>query len=234
MFQKLFNVAQDIAKQKLNTGQCTPDDTVCVIFAASQRVFYGVNHLEMQNGMQVNVHAEIDAMQHMIAGGEFVAEYLLLINVMSMQAMLPCANCAGYIMSQAPLNANCQIVLPDRMMPLARLVQMNGNAGFNQGMPAGGQMYGNMQYGAQPQNGMNGQATMSGYVSMPFQPQNPGVTTSKYTSGNASAYLSGMMRAKKSTGSKLKDRVNGLTNAGKDIGSDEPEESEFMKKLFKK
>jgi hypothetical protein len=190
MFQKLFQVAQDIAIQKRNTGQCTPDDTVCVIFAASQRVFYGVNHLERQNGMQVNVHAEIDAMQHMIAGGEFVAEYILLINVMSMQAMLPCANCAGYIMSQAPLNANCQIVLPDRMMPLAQLGQMNGNAGFNQGMPAGGQMYGNMQYGAQPQAGM------SGYVSAPFQPQNSGMT-SMYTSGNASAYLSGMMRAKK-------------------------------------
>ena len=228
MFQKLYKVAQDIAIQKRNTGQCTPDDTVCVIFAASQRVFFGVNHIEMQNGMQVNVHAEIDAMQQMRAGGEFMAEFLLLINVMSLQAMLPCANCAGFIMSQAPQNANCQIVLPDRMIPLAQLGQPNGNAGFNQGMPAGGQMYGNM-----PQSGMFGQAPMPGSVSMPFPPQNPGVT-SMYTSGYTSAYVSGMMRAKKSSGSKLKDRVSGLTNAGKDIGSDEPEESEFIKKLFKK
>ena len=233
MYQKLFKVAQDIAIQKQNTGQCTPDDTVCVIFAASQRVFYGVNHLQMQNGMQVNVHAEIDAMQHMVQGGEVLAEYLLLINVMSMQAMLPCGNCAGFMINQAPLNANCQVVLPDRMIPLAQLVQTNVNPGFNQGMPANGQMYGNMQYGGQPQNGMYGQAPMSGYVSMPFQPQNSG-TTSMYTSGNASAYLSGMMRAKKSNGSKLKDKVSGLKNAGKDIGSDEPEESALMKKLFNK
>jgi cytidine deaminase len=225
MFQKLYKVAQDIAMQKLNTGQCTPEDTVCVISAASQRVFFGVNHFEMQNGMQVNVHAEVDAMQRMQASGEFIAEFILLINVMSLQAMLPCAQCAGFIISLAPQNANCQIVLPDRMMPLSQLGQMNGNAGFNQGMPAGGQMYGNMQNGAQPQNGMFGQASMSGFVNMPFSPQNPSVT-SKYSS----AYV----RAKKSSGSKLKDRVNGLANAGKDIGNDEPEESEFIKKLFKK
>lgn len=199
--------------QKRNTGQCTPDDTVCVIFAASQRIFFGVNHIEIQNGMQVNIHAEIDAMQRMQAGGEFIVEYILLVNVMSMQAMLPCANCAGYIISRAPQNANCQIVLPDRMMPLAQLAQPNANAGFNPGMPAGSQMF--------------GQAPMPGSVNMPFQ--NAG-RTSTYTNSYGSAYV----RAKKSTGSKLKDRISGLANAGKDIVDDEPEESAFIKKLFRK
>lgn len=180
----------------------------------------------MQNGMQVNVHAEIDAMQRMQAGGDQVAEYILLISAMSMQAMLPCANCAGFILSQAPKNVNCQIVLPDGMMPLTQLVQTNGNAGFGQGMPAGGQMYGNMQGGAQPQNGMYGQAPMPGYGGMP---QN-----SRVNSTYNSTYASALVRSKKSTGSKLKDRVNGLQNAGKDIVDDEPEESNFMKKLFRK
>ena len=266
MYQNMFKVAQEIALQRMNTGQCTPNDTVCVISAASKQVYTGVNHAEMQNGMMINIHAEIDAVQQMRAGGDTIAEYILLIGAMSLQPILPCNNCMNFILAQAPENANCQVVLPDRMIPLPQIGQFGGSNSvpFNSAMPAGGSMYGNMpygmpqgsmygapqgsmygappqgsMYGAPPQGSMYGQGSMYNNGSMPYNGANP-AGGSMYTSsmyGNPQGgghYAGGPIKPKKSGGSMLKGKVGGLLNAGKDIGNDEPEESEFMKKLFKK
>ena len=60
-------------------------------------------------------------------------------------------------------------------------------------------------------------------------------TSSMYGNGQGGGhYGGGQARPKKAGGSMLKGKVGGLVNAGKDIGTDEPEESDFMKKLFKK
>ena len=137
MYQNMFKVAQEIALQRRNTGQCTPSDTVCVICAASKHVYTGNNRTEMKNGMMVNIHAEIDAVQQMRAGGDTVAEFILLIGVMTLQPILPCNNCMSFILGQAPENANCQVVLSDRMIPLPQIGMAGGQRSVQSGRTAG-------------------------------------------------------------------------------------------------
>ena len=259
MYQTLFKVAQDIAMQRQSAGQVTPNDTICIISAASKHVYTGVNHQEMQNGMMINIHAEIDAVQQMRAGGDTIAEHLLLISAATCQPILPCSGCIGFILGQAPENANCQVVLPDRMVPLPQIGQMTGSNSvpFNGALPAGGSMYMNNPYGA-PQGSMYGapQGSMYGAPqgslygappqgsmyggSMPYNGANPTggsmYTSSMYGNGGQGGghYIGGIPRTKKASGSKLKNKVGGLMNAANEVGNDTEEESEFMKKLFKK
>lgn len=262
MYQNMFKVAQEIALQKQSTGQVTPNDTICIICAASKRFYTGISHNEMQNGMMINTHAEIDAVQQMRAGGDTVAEYLLLISTATLQPILPCSGCIGFILGQAPENAKCQVVLPDRMISLPQIGQINGSGSmpFNPAMQGGsmygappqGSMYGNppqgsmygtppqgSMYGNPQQGSMYGQGSMYNSGSMPYNGAQPAggsmYTSSMYGNGQGGGhYGGGAARPKKSGGSMLKGKVGGLVNAGKDIGADEPEESEFMKKLFKK
>ena len=252
MYQNMFKVAQETALQRRNTGQCAPNDTVCVICSATKQTYTGVSHNEMQNGMMVNVHAELDALQQMRAVDDTVAEFIMLIDIMTLQPILPCNNCVSLIIGQAPANANCQVVLPDRMIPLSQVGTMNGgnNAQFNQPPPQSGYMYGNNGFAGQPQGGMYGtlpQGNMYGTLpqgnmyggqggsmynnSMPYNEANP-VGGGKFASSMYSSSLTKPTR--KAGGSLLKNKVGGLVNAGKDIGNDEKEESALMKKLFKK
>ena len=222
MYQNMFKVAQEVALQRRNTGQCAPNDTVCVICSATKQTYTGVSHNEMQNGMMVNIHAE-------------------LVDIMTLQPILPCNNCMSLILGQAPANANCQVVLPDRMVPLTQVGMMNGgnNPQFNQPPPQSGYMYGNNGYAAPPQGSMYGtlpQGNMYGQGamynnSMPYNEANP-VSGGRFASSMYSNSLTKPTR--KAGGSLLKNKVGGLVNAGKDIGNDEKEESAFMKKLFKK
>ena len=242
MYQNMFKVAQEVALQRRNTGQCAPNDTVCVICSATKQTYTGVSHNEMQNGMMVNIHAEIDALQQMRAVDDPVAEFILLIDIMTLQPILPCNNCMSLILGQAPANANCQVVLPDRMVPLPQVGMMNGgnNPQFNQPPPQSGYMYGNNGYPAPPQGNMYGtlpQGNMYGGQgsmynnSMPYNEANP-VGGGRFASSMYSNSLTKPTR--KAGGSLLKNKVGGLVNAGKDIGNDEKEESALIKKLFKK
>ena len=247
----MFKVAQDIAMQKQSMGQVSPNDTICVICAASKRVYTGVNHPDMQNGMMINIHAEIDAVQQMRAGGDTIAEYLLLVSTATLQPILPCSGCIGFVLGQAPENANCQVVLPDRMIALPRIGQMTGSNSmpFNGAAPAGGSMYGNsMPYGAAAPAGgsmygnsmpYGGAAPAGGSMygnSMPYGNAAPAggsmYGSSQY--GNGGHYMSGAARPKKASGGAKKNKMANLLNAGADIGKDDEPENEFISKLFKK
>ncbi len=260
MYETMFKAAQDAAMQKQSTGYISPEDTVCVIYAASTRMYVGVNHSEMQNGMTVNVHAEIDAVRKMLAGGDTAAQYLLLISVMTRQPMLPCNGCIGFILTQGQDNANCQVVLPDRMIPIMQIGQPAGGMPYNGAAPAGGSMYtSSMPYnGAAPAGGSMYTSSMpygaaapaggSMYTSsMPYNGAAPAGGNSQYSSsmpyGSADpagghyvgVSIPAQSKSKNANAAYLKNKVGNLMSAGDDLDDDDDkEESSFFSRLFKK
>ena len=245
MYETMFKAAQDLAMRKQSSGYVNPDDTVCVICAASQRIYTGVNHTEMQNGMMVNVHAEIDAMQQLRAGGDTAAEYLLLIGAMTCQPILPCNGCIGFILSQGPENAKCQVVLPDRMLPITQIGQpQGGSMPYNGAAPAGGSMY----TSSMPFNGAAPAGGGSMYSSsMPFNGAAPAGGGSQYSSSMpfnsadpAGGHYVGVSipatsKGKNANAAYLKNKVGNLMSAGDDLDDDDDkEENSFFSKLFKK
>ena len=242
MYQEMLKIAQNLATQKQTSGQVTPNDTICVVQAVSKQFYTGVSHMEMQNGMMIAVHAEIDAIQQMRAGGDTVAESILLVGAVTLQPILPCGGCINFILSQAPENANCQVVLPDRAIPLSQMVQnqmpagnvsMYANASPYAGNPGAVSMYGN----ANPYANNGGAVSMYGNANPYGNPYtNSAGAVSMYNNATpySGSYMSSMARHKKSSGNKLRDKVSGLANAGKNIDTDDEPENELFSKLFKK
>ena len=116
--EAIFNAAHSTAIRLLESGAfISPSDTVCTIQSASGRIYTGISRTDMNN----TVHAELDAVKNMLAAGENIIEGLLLLNTHSRTPMLPCNNCIGYIMSLAPANANCMIMMPDRMISMSEV-----------------------------------------------------------------------------------------------------------------
>ncbi|MBR4627245.1 MAG: cytidine deaminase [Ruminococcus sp.] len=104
--------AYTVANQILESNPfVSPEDTVCSIRARSGRIFVGSSHM--------NIHAEIEAINSMQAAGEVIVDEFILIGVQSKVQFLPCNNCAGFIMSLHPENANCAVIMPDRAIRLA-------------------------------------------------------------------------------------------------------------------
>ncbi len=136
LYDTMFNMAQDAAMRQQQNGGFAPDDTICVLCSSSGRFYTGFSHVELFNGNPVGVHAEVAAMQQMMAAGEFIASSLLLVSAFNLSAMLPCGGCAQFIMSQNPANAGCQIILPDRVMLLSELGAPQGGMPPMQPQPA--------------------------------------------------------------------------------------------------
>ena len=170
MYQSLFQIAQDVAQNQVHSGAyVSPDDTVCVICSGNNRVYTGVNRIEMRDGRQVNIHAEITAMQNMQAAGESVITAMLLIKTYSRSPMLPCNGCIRYILSLSPENVNCKVALPDRMMPITEIgkpQQPAGNSNNFMGAapyPQGMQMSGSHASSSVPYQGASPVSMMNGF-----------------------------------------------------------------------
>ena len=150
MYEAMFNIVQDAAMKHQQRGAyITPEDTVCVICSTTQKVYTGISRVEMRGGQPMNVHAEIVAMQQMQAAGETQAESLLMCNLLTRRPMLPCNGCIQYLISQNPENTKCQVVLPDRSMPLSDVGKPAAN-------PYGSMSFSASAYGApgsMPYNG---------------------------------------------------------------------------------
>lgn len=117
-FETMIKMAQDIAAAQQQYGGFSPEDTICVICSGSGRYFTGVSQMQNFNGQMMYVHAEINACGQMMQTGEFAVAALMVVNAVNLSAMLPCSGCINYILSQDPSNVNCQIVLPDQLMPI--------------------------------------------------------------------------------------------------------------------
>jgi len=205
----IFNAAHTTAIRILESGAfIPPDSTVCTIQSASGRIFTGISRNEMKGHVSVPVHAEVDAINNMLASGESAVSTLLLIGTQSRMPMLPCNNCIGYLLSLDPMNGECLIIMPDRMIKLAEAAMYSAPP---QSAPAP-QMY---MGGAYP-NGNN--ASASG-----VQPQFVADTTA--TTENAKNEL-------------LKNKVNSLLGVADDNDDEDEEKKDKPKKglfgLFRK
>lgn len=116
--EAIFNAAHSTAIRLLESGAfISPNDTVCTIQSASGRIYTGISRTDMNS----TIHAEVDAVQNLLAAGENIIIGLLLINTQSRAPMLPCNNCIGYILSLAPENSGCMIIMQDRMISIAEV-----------------------------------------------------------------------------------------------------------------
>ena len=123
-----INAAHTIAIRVLESNHfVSPDDTVCAIRTRSGRVFTGVSRPNAPGVM--GVHAEIEAVQSMLDAGESVIDELVLIATQTRMQMLPCNNCIGYILSLHPENANCVLLMPDRMIRITDVGMFASNPG---------------------------------------------------------------------------------------------------------
>ena len=111
--EAIFNAAHSTAMRLMESGAfVSPSDTVCALQTASGRIYTGISRTDINN----QIHAEIDAVNNMLAGGEKIISGLLLISTQTGTPMLPCNNCLGYILSLAQENIGCMIMLLDRMI----------------------------------------------------------------------------------------------------------------------
>ena len=123
-----INAAHTIAIRVLESNHfVSPDDTVCAIRTRSGRVFTGVSRPNAPGVM--GVHAEIEAVQSMLDAGENIIDELVLIATQTRMQMLPCNNCIGYILSLHPENANCVLLMPDRMIRITDVGMFASNPG---------------------------------------------------------------------------------------------------------
>ena len=215
-FEAIYNIALEVANARAQSGEyIAPDETICVIFSRTGRVYNGVSRMEMMNGAPMSVHAEIEAMRNMQTyGNETAVDSMVLIDTINRSPMLPCNGCVSYIVSMSPDNAMGGVVMPDRTIPFSEIMGAAGgfapNVGFG-GMPAGmpaaapvqsGYIQ-SMQFGAAP------------VQSVPLQ------------SVQSSQYISDAPASSGSKNDLLKNRVSSLMSAVEEDDDDE----EFLEEL---
>ncbi|WP_296724086.1 hypothetical protein [Ruminococcus sp.] len=219
--EAIFNAAHSTAIRLLESGAfISPADTVCTIQSASGRLYTGISRTDMNSA----VHAEIDAVQNMLAAGENIIEALLLLNTQSRTPMLPCNNCIGYIMSLAPANAGCMIMMPDRMISISEVGMFAAPMG-NMPEPA---VFGGQAAAPQPQYTAHAKAspitiaqpaaaapTAPPLAAAPFSESHIGSTSVSMDTNTANA-----------KGDLLKNRVSSLLKV-----AEEPETDEFLDSL---
>ena len=116
----IFQTGRELINQRIRSGEpLLPDDTVCVIAAASGRLYTGLNRRETVNGAVRNVHAEAEAMRSMQASSETAIRTVLLLSCANGSPLLPCDECMRNIIALHPDNIRCEIMMMDRAVPIA-------------------------------------------------------------------------------------------------------------------
>lgn len=223
-FDAIYNIALEVANARAQSGEyIAPDETVCVIFSRTGRVYNGVSRVETVNGAPMGVHAEIEAMRNMQTyGNETAVDSMVLIDTMNRSPMLPCNGCLGYIASMSPENAMAGVVMPDRTIPLSEIMGTAGgfapNVPFGGGMPGAAPMQ-SVQFGAAPMQSVQFGASPVQSVQFGAAPvQSVPVQSVQLSDGSAS-------RASKND--LLKNRVSSLMS----IADEDDDDEEFLEEL---
>lgn len=126
-YDLLFKKANEMAALRRQSGALiSPDDTICVLFSGSGRIFTGTNRHETVNGRALNIHAEAEAIQSLQAAKESVIKTVLLISAMQGSPLLPCEHCLRSIVLLNPENIKCEIMMHDRAVPVTELGDFSG------------------------------------------------------------------------------------------------------------
>ena len=121
-YEFMYNVALDMVNKRTSSGEpVSPEDTVCVIYSNTGRIYTGMSRIDNQRGMVNLIHAEVDAIRNMQSFGENGIESLLLMHIYSRSLMLPCGNCIGSVLSLDPSNSQCWVWGPDRLMRITEI-----------------------------------------------------------------------------------------------------------------
>lgn len=123
----IFRKAYEMADLRLRNGELiSPDDTICVIFSGTGRIFTGTNRHQTVNGKAINIHAEAEAIRGLQAAKESLIKTVLLISAMQRTPLLPCEHCLRSIALLNPENIHCEIMMHDRAVPLSELGDFSG------------------------------------------------------------------------------------------------------------
>lgn len=203
-----INAAHAAAIHMLESNSfISADDTVCAIRTVSGNVYTGASH-SAPNGAPI--HAEIEAVQSMLASGESAIVELVLIGTQSRMQLLPCNNCISYILSLAPENTNCFILMPDRAVNINEISMVAFHGGAAPEPPA-------FNGGAS----LNYAAHTGGTAFHAVAPEIPhGIDETAPVSVNTGSASSDL----------LKNKVSSLLSVADDDDDDEEEETEQPKK----
>ncbi len=194
LFDEMSQIARNVVTQRMSQNMpLSFNDTICVAFTTTSKIYVGVSSVTMVNNMPMQFHAEVDMCNNVMRENDTAIAEMAVFNAASLQPMLPCSDCAARIMGMNPANANTLVLLPTQnvalsqmgayiqsqnqpQMPMGQGMVFNGmpvNMGQYQGMPYQGMP---MQQGmGQPMQGqqqyvMPGQQPQPQQYAMPPQP----------------------------------------------------------------
>ena len=120
----MAQVAQNAVNQRMSSNiPIGRNDTICVVNTLSGRVYVGFSGMDNMQGMPMEKHAEIDAVNNMMMYNDVVINALTLFNITTMTVILPCVRCVEALLRLNPNNANAMVITPTNPIPLMSLRQ---------------------------------------------------------------------------------------------------------------
>lgn len=126
----LFNEMYQTAKNTIevsNTG-FNEDDTICVAYTVSGKVYTGLSSVKYIGSISVFVHAEIDLCNSLLKNHDTAVAEIALFKVKNLETVLPCSDCILKIISLNSLNTNTVFVLPSENVPLSKAHEYHHNS----------------------------------------------------------------------------------------------------------
>lgn len=184
LFDEMSQVARNVVTQRMSSNMpLSFNDTICVAFTASSKIYVGVSSITMVNNMPMQFHAEVDMCNNVMRENDTAIQEMAVFNAASLQPMLPCTDCAARIMAMNPANSNTLVLLPTQNVALSQMgayiqsqsqpqMPMGQGMVYN-GMPVNMGQYQAMPYGGMPMQGMGQpmQPQPQQQYAMPGQPQ---------------------------------------------------------------
>lgn len=159
LFDEMSQIARNVASQRMSSNMpLSFNDTICVAFTASSKIYVGVSSVTMVNNMPMQFHAEVDVCNNVMRENDTAIAEMAVFNAASFQPMLPCSDCAARIMGMNPANANTLVLLPTQNVALSQM----GAYIQSQSQPQMPNMGQGMVYNGMPVN-------MGQYQGMPYQ-----------------------------------------------------------------
>ena len=125
-YDVLFQKAREVASSRMQSGaQVFPDDTVCVIYTQTGRIYVGLNRRDRVGGKIMQIHAEAEGIRNMQAGSEAIIRGLLLMSIADGTPLLPCDHCLRCILALNKENEKCEILMHDRAVAISQLSQFS-------------------------------------------------------------------------------------------------------------
>ena len=176
LFDEMSQIARNVAAQRMSSNMpLSFNDTICVAFTASNKIYVGVSSMTVVNNMPMQFHAEVDMCNNVMRENDTAIAEMAVFNAASLQPMLPCSDCAARIMQMNPANSNTLVLLPTQNVVLSQMgayIQSQSQPqmpNMGQGMMFNGMPVNMGQYQGMPYQGMPAQPM--GQPSMPNQPQ---------------------------------------------------------------